>query len=63
MAGGGGRWREEFAFKNKKVKQKNVKYMEGGAGAERVVRGHLWRPMGRYWGRGKVLFFAPPLPV
>ena len=36
--------------------------MEGGAGAERVVRGHLWRPMGSYGGRGKVLFFAPPPP-
>ena len=39
--GWGGRWREEFAFKNKKVKQNIVKYMgrrsrsRSGAGSAR----------------------------
>ena len=65
--GGGGRWREEFAFKNKKkVKQKDCKTNwkeERGLAHSRVVRGHLWRPMGRQWRRGKVIFFAPFFPA
>ena len=69
LAGGGGegvRWREELRLKIKKVKPKNCKTHlkeQQGLANSRLVRGHLWRPMSRQWGRGKVIFFAPIFPA
>ena len=71
LAGGeGGRGvcggEKSLRLKIKKVKPKNCKTHwkeEQGLGNSRLARGHLWRPMGRQWGRGKVIFFAPIFPA
>ena len=57
---------KSLRLKIKKVKPKNCKTHlkeQQGLANSRLVRGHLWRPMGRQWGRGKVIFFAPIFPA
>ena len=64
--GGGGGGEKSLRLKIKKVKPKNCKTHlkeQQGLANSRLVRGHLWRPMSRQWGRGKVIFFAPIFPA